>query len=248
MSELKIGLENELSNVKMWLNKNKLTLNTDKTEVIFFGTKRKLKSFKDVSINYNNIPLKSKDKVKYLGVTFENTMSWKKHIKNLVHKSYFKLRKIRSVNSSLTDEIRHLLVNSTVMPYLHYCSPAWSNASKSVLKPAEKLYDNINKFLGKSEQSLTNLLNFKSAISIFKAAHKLSPIYLSDKIKFVKNSHRTRSSINNMLVTQRSGTKFFNKTFSYSSPILWNNLPNEIRNLESILQFKVATSKFFKLK
>ena len=32
VSELKIGLENELLNVKMWLNKNKLTLNTDKTE------------------------------------------------------------------------------------------------------------------------------------------------------------------------------------------------------------------------
>ena len=136
------------------------------------------------------------------------------------------------------------------MPYLYYCSPAWCNAGNSTLKPAEKLFSNINKFLSKNDASLNNLLNFNSTISIFKAVHNLSPIYLSQKLNFIKNthSHRTRSSSNNKLVTQRSGNKYFNRTFPYTAPILWNNLPNNIRNIDSILQFKGATSKYFGIK
>ena len=245
--DLKVGLENELLNIKKWLYMNKLTLNTDKTEVIFFGNKRKLKSCNEIEIKYDNVPLKSKEKVKYLGVLFDNSMSWKKHIKNIVSKSYFKLKKIRAISSCLTEETKSLLVTATVMPYLNYCSTAWRNANPSIIKPANKLYSNINKFLNKPNQDVMSLLDFNTSITIFKAAHKICPIYLCKKVEFVKNQHchTTRSSSSNKLVIKRGGSKFFNRTFSYSSPILWNSLPDNLRKSESILQFKVAAGKFF---
>ena len=193
------------------------------------------------------MPLKSKEKVKYLGVLFDNSMSWKKHIKNIVSKSYFKLKKIRAISSCLTEETKSLLVTATVMPYLNYCSTAWRNANPSIIKPANKLYSNINKFLNKPNQDVMSLLDFNTSITIFKAAHKICPIYLCRKVEFVKNQHchTTRSSSSNKLVIKRGGSKFFNRTFSYSSPILWNSLPDNLRKSESILQFKVAAGKFF---
>ena len=46
----------------------------------------------------------------------------------------FKLRKIKSVASFLTSHTKKLLVNALVMPYFHYCSPAWSSAARKVDK------------------------------------------------------------------------------------------------------------------
>ena len=122
------SLERELSNVDHWLSINKMTINTKKTEVIFFGNKAHLKKLDNKTVRYLDTPLKRKDKVKYLGVLFDEKMQWKYQIKNITQKASLKLGKIKAIASFLTPQ--KLLVNALVMPYFHYCSPAWSNVAR----------------------------------------------------------------------------------------------------------------------
>ena len=75
------SLERELSNVDHWLSINKMTINTKKTEVIFFGNKAHLKKLDNKTVRYLYTQLKRKDKVKYLGVLFDEKMQWKYQIK-----------------------------------------------------------------------------------------------------------------------------------------------------------------------
>lgn len=248
--ELKSALEIELNNVKQWIHINKVTINTDKTEVIFFGNKTKLKACTDITISYDGIELTSRKKVKYLGVIFDSNLSWKSHIKSVVSKSYYKFNKIRYISSYLNDETKQLLINALVMPYLYYCSPTWCNANNSSLKKVNKLFSNINTFVGRDASDLNSLFNFNSSISIFKAVHEIAPAYLSNKLTLIKSNHchSTRSSTSNMLVSHRSGARCFNRTFLYSSPKLWNSLPDDIRKLNSLLQFKVAVGKHYNFK
>ena len=66
-----------------WLSINKMTFNTNETEVIFFGNKAHLKKLVNKTVRYLDTPLKRKDKVKYLGVLLDVKMQCKYHIRNI---------------------------------------------------------------------------------------------------------------------------------------------------------------------
>ena len=91
------SLERELSNVNNWLSINKMTINTKKTEVIFFGNKAHLKKLDNKTVRYLDTPLERKDKVKYLEVLFDKKMQWNYQIRNISQKANFKLGKIKSI-------------------------------------------------------------------------------------------------------------------------------------------------------
>ena len=73
-----------------------MTINTKKTEVIFFGNKAHLRKLDNKTVRYLDTPLKRKDKVKYLGVLFDEKMQWKYQIKNITQKASLKLGKNKS--------------------------------------------------------------------------------------------------------------------------------------------------------
>ena len=76
------SLERELRNVDHWLSINKMPINTKKTKVIFFGNKAHLMKLDKKNCQvFGYTPLKRKDKVKYLGVLFDEKMQWKYQIK-----------------------------------------------------------------------------------------------------------------------------------------------------------------------
>ena len=154
------SLERELSNVDHWLSINKMTINTKKTEVIFFGNKAHLKKLDNKTVRYLDTPLKRKDKVKYLGVLFDEKMQWKYQIKNITQKASLKLGKIKAIASFLTPHTKKLLVNALVMPYFHYCSPAWSNAAPFRLSKINKKVVDASVFLGREDNySIYNILD-----------------------------------------------------------------------------------------
>ena len=100
------SLERELCIIKM-------TINIKKTEVIFFGNKAHLKKLDNKTVRYLNTPLDRKDKVKYLGVLFDEKMQWKHQIKDITQKVNFKLGKIKAIASFLTPHTKKLLVNAS---------------------------------------------------------------------------------------------------------------------------------------
>ena len=201
-----------------------MTINTKKTEVIFFGNKAHLKKLDNKTLRYLNTPLKRKDKVKYLGVLFDEKMQWKYQIKNITQKASLKLGKIKAIASFLTPHTKKLLVNALVMPYFHYCSPARSNAAPFRL-------NKINKKVVDASVFLYNLFD--------KALNNFAPNYLCSKIQMAKNchSHNTRRAAKNR-------TKFGMRTFAYQASN-WNDLPTELLYIKSLLKFKTSVKDFF---
>ena len=242
------SLERELSNVDHWLSINKMTINTKKTEVIFFGNKAHLKKLDNKTVRYLDTPLKRKDKVKYLGVLFDEKMQWKYQIKNITQKASLKLGKIKAIASFLTPHTKKLLVNALVMPYFHYCSPAWSNAAPFRLSKINKKVVDASVFLGREDNySIYNMLDKDISLLTFKALNNIAPNYLCSKIQMAKNchSHNTRRAAKNHLQIPSSNTKFGMRTFAYRASKLWNDLPNELLDIKSLLKFKTSAKDFF---
>ena len=76
----------ELKLVSSWLKLNKLSLNSDKTELIFFHSKRHTLNYDDISIKLDGNKLKPVDNIKYLGMYIDKYLTWNYHIQQLSKK------------------------------------------------------------------------------------------------------------------------------------------------------------------
>jgi hypothetical protein len=238
-------VEQDLSHVDRWLKNNKMTINTDKTETIFFGNHSQLNKVDGKTINYMGIPLKRSEKVKYLGVIFDQKMQWESHIKDINNKILLKYSKIRTIASCLTPHTKKLLINALVMPYFNYCSSAWACATQGRLGKLEKRLKTVRTFLGKeSDFSMINLLNKNDVVLVFKAMNHIAPDYMSSKFTLAKNCHNhgTRGAMKNRFTIPMVNTEFGKKAFSVRAAKVWNELPNHVTCTGSLLSFKTSIS------
>ena len=74
---------------------------------------------------------------------------------------------------------------------------------------------------------------------VFKSLNGLAPEYLSSKI--IARSHTTsytfRDSVNKLTIPQPR-TNYLRNSFRYSGAVLWNSLPETLRQAESLRYFK----------
>lgn len=240
-----------MTTIDTWLRSNKLTINTSKTKTIFFGTKRTLQKYhsENLIVNYNHTPLDTEKAVKYLGVNFDEEMNWDSHIRKIKGKAYHKLYKLKQIDNCLTPSTRKLLVNALIIPYLTYCSSSWCNASKTRLRPLQSLFNRTQDFLSLPRKPIENVWNYNMALTTFKAIYALVPDYLCSKIALSKfsHTHNTRFTNNNSLKVRLNGSKYWQKTFQYRSPTIWNDLHIGLRNTTSILKFKTGIKNVFNL-
>ena len=226
-----------------------MTINTDKTETNYFGNHSQLKKVENKTINYMGIPLQRSEKVKYLGVVFDQKMQWEDHIKMSIKKYYLiRYSKIKAIASSLTPHTKKLLINALVMPYLNYCSSAWASATQGRLGKLEKRLKNVHSFLGKESYfCLKDLLNKNDAILVFKAMNHIAPDYMCSKFMLTKNNHsnRTRGATKTRITLPMANTGFGQNTFSSRAAKVWNVLPDHMTCDRSFLSFKTSISSLF---
>ena len=82
--DIKTKLTAELQSCKTWLINNKLSLHLGKTECIIFGTKQKLREISNFQIELDGHVIQAQDKVKYLGVEIDQTLSGTYIVDNIV--------------------------------------------------------------------------------------------------------------------------------------------------------------------
>ena len=136
-NNLILTLNTELNKLDVWLQANKLTLNTDKTHYMVFHRAR-IKS-KTGKISIRNNAIDEVKSTKFLGVIIDDKLKWTEHIqyiKNKISKSIGILIKIRPYLDKVT--LRNLYF-TFVYPYLIYCVEVWGNACDTHLDPIIKI-------------------------------------------------------------------------------------------------------------
>ena len=77
-------IDDELQNINLWLQANKLTLNVNKTKFMLFYKPPKLVNTINISINNNNIS--SVTTFNFLGLNLNNNLTWNTHIEHVTKK------------------------------------------------------------------------------------------------------------------------------------------------------------------
>ncbi|GFR96467.1 reverse transcriptase [Elysia marginata] len=107
ITELTIGLEHCVRDVKAWMNSNKLKLNDDKTEILLMKISRQTINTPSVSINHSIIDMEKK--AKNLGVIFDSDFSMQHQLSSLCKSLHFQLWKKGSIREYLTEKVRQRL-------------------------------------------------------------------------------------------------------------------------------------------
>lgn len=237
-------LSSALDSVYSWLYSNRLSVNPTKTEYLLIGTPQQRSKLVSSSIVFRGNLLKPSENCRNLGVVFDSHLSFKKHFSDVCRSSFYHIRQLRQIRSSLDKNSATVLANALVSSKLDYCNslfyglPASSldrfqrvqNALARVVIPSVKRHHHISPTLQKLHWlPIPQRITFKIASLTFKTLHQKQPSYLAELLIPYNPSRILRSSDKNLLVVPNIKSAQGRRSFSFAAPTIWNSLPPALR-------------------
>ena len=167
--------------------------------------------------------------------------------------SYLHIRQIRKIRQSLDLNSAILLANSLVSSRLDFCNSLFYGLPKSSIKrlqhvqnslarvviPSCKKYDHIQPVLQELHWlPVGKRIDFKLATLMFKVLENKQPMYLSELLHRHVPVRSLRSEGKNLLVVPNIKSANGRRSFSFAAPMIWNSLPEHIRNSCSLTIFR----------
>ena len=144
--------------------------------------------------------------------------------------------------------------------FFDYCCPVWANVSNSELSKIKSIQKRAAKIILKKSNgnsavflfnelkwlSFKNRLNYHIGVITYKILNGHTPNYMCSLISVSHNtSYNLRSSTNhNLAILKRPKTNHLQNTFGYSSRMVWNGIPLNIKKSSSINAFKAKFKLF----
>ena len=253
----------ELKKISRWFSANKLTLNVTKSQYMIVKRNNNKKSLPNFTLKFNGKKMDRCSSYKYLGVHLDDKLNWKKHINYLCEKLskmcgfFAKLR--HCCNIILLKTIYYALVES----HLQYCNMIWGNADTRVLEPLVKLQTKLIRimcFISRDEDrdidqvfknlgilKLTQLNKLTTAKFMYKYKNGLLPNdNFTNFFKAPVGNHRypLRNRRNQDFQFEWAKTTFGMKKLQCIGVQIWNEILPEIRNSNSLREFKSKFKKF----
>ena len=247
-------LSTELSNCKRWLVDNRLSLHMGKTECLLFGSQRKLKRVSNFSVSCEGTVVQRVFQAKYLGVVLDASLSGTVHATKVLKSCTGRLSFLYRNASLLDEKTRKLLCASLIQPYIDYCCSSWfSGLGVRLQSRFCALQQKMVRFIHSSHPmqhvdlsdlralswlSIPDRVNFFKLTHLFKIRHDLAPSYLTSQFTSVSSvhSHQTRGSVLNYHLSKSLSKA--PTSFCFSASKLWNELPNEIKSIDSLPRFR----------
>ena len=260
ISEIETTLNEDLNYVNQWCIKNNMIINPKKTTSMLIGTvQRKATIDTNFNIQLGDQPLSSVIEQKLLGVYIDQYLDWKCQVDHICKNISSRLLLFSKVKKYLDKRCRILFFNAYILPIFDYCCTIWGNCNDEGIQRITKLQKRAARFIldapiltpSKELFVQLNWLSFQDRVSYnkliltYKILKNKTPEYL--KALCIQssdmNSRNLRSVTNNNLVMIRPNTNILKKSFTYSSAILWNKLPVNIKTCSSLITFKTKCFK-----
>ena len=161
IEELLKTVEIELTKLKKWFDRNKLSLNEKKTKFMVFGG---VPADFQIKLYINGTEIERVYESKFLGVIIDHKLSWKPHIQYIKGKLAKSVGILYKTRELLNKKCLHLLYFSLVVPYMSYCVEVWGNVYKTNIDPIIKLQKKAIRIINKASYlESTNPLFIKSS-------------------------------------------------------------------------------------
>ena len=252
------SLNVELEKIYMWLNTNMLTLNIVKTNYIIFGG-NKNQNCPNLVPKINNVPIERVTETKFLGVIVDEKLHWKKHIDSVITKVSRSIGILYKARYRVGFDQLKQLYFTLIEPSILYCCIIWGQSKHScqldaVWKLQKKAVRVITfeKYNAASRPlfrrcfilNVYEIFEFQTLLFMYKSCNNMLPACFSNY--FVTNSqihdHFTRQA--SALHITKTKTTCRQSSISFQGPYLWNKIPSNIKNSQSLIIFKRVLREF----
>ena len=258
-------IESCLESVKSWMTKMFLRLNDDKTQLLVISpTKSLVKLHMNSCLWFGNNLIECSGTAENLGVIFDDSMTFTQQISKIVSSGYSTLKNLWDMAGSLTRDLKLQLVHSLIISKIDYSNTVLLAANKGNRHRLQKLLNSCVRFIynltgEKYRNHITpylkalhilpveERLQYKVALYVYKCVNGLAPVYLSDLIHQKVSNYDLRCTDDLFMLESnfRPETHFGRSSFSYNGPLVWNNLPVELKMSTNIANFKKGLKTYF---
>ena len=245
-------LEACLSDVRKWKAVNFLKLNDEKTDFLILGTKHHLSKIETNSIRIGEANISPNDAVCNIGATFDPVLKLNAHVTRTCKSAWFSFHKLSKIKRFLNFDQQKMAVHALVTSRLDQNNSLLVGLPKTVVTKLQHVQNAAARMLvgAKKFDSVTihlkNLhwlpiehrITFKILLLVYKALNDQAPAYLQELLLPYHPARNLRSATENLLIEARTSTSYGDRAFSVAGPKLWNSLPSDIKNCDSLNMFK----------
>ncbi len=181
--------------------------------------------------------------------------SWpsKSTLQRLLKSCRFAVHNIRKIKPFLTEHATQLLVQALVISSLHYCSALLAGLPSNTITHLQ-IIQNAAEWLVFNEPKRAHVtplfislhwlpfaahIKFKTLMLAYRKNTGSAPTYFHSILLIYITSRSLRSaSERRLVVPSQRGSKSLSRTFSFTVPGWWNDLPTPIQNAGSLSIFK----------
>ena len=252
-------LSSALTDIYEWIECNKLVLNISKTKAIVLGSRYMLGKNPQVKLSIGTTHIEQVNTIKLLGVTIDSSLSWSKHINNIVIKMGRGIGMARKCSAFITPSIMKSVIHSLVLSNLEYCPVIWSSATKLDLKKLQVaqnkaarlalgcsyrtsisyMHENLVWLMVEQKLSASLLMLLRNIICTNKPSSLAQQLQMTSE-----HGYNTRGAASgNIRTKMRPKSNFLKLSGIYRSIELWNALP---KNILSTIHNKITFKKHIK--
>ena len=250
LTQLQEEINTEMNKLKLWFDRNRLSLNVTKTKFVLFDNSR---SNTQIKIKIDGVEIERVKEIKFLGVTIDEKLNWKSHIKHVQSKVSRSIAVINKAKRILDKKSLHTLYCSLVLPYFQYCIEVWGNNYKTSLnaitclqKRAIRIINNVgylehtnSLFLQSKLLKFADIVQYQTAQIMFKAKNLLLPKNIQKLFEEQEGDHYLRSKEQGNIKVHYRRTTGRSLFITNSGVELWNSLTVELKRCVNMKHFKI---------
>lgn len=103
----------------------------------------------DADILIKSESVESVTDLKYLGVTLDQNLNCKKHLKRMVTIIKYNLANFKHIRNCLSLNAANICMRAMILSHMSYCIACWVQAGETTIRPLESLYKQTIKMLDK---------------------------------------------------------------------------------------------------
>jgi len=229
--------------VHRWLTLNGLSLNTDKSEAIVIGTGARQRHEGEIrAVQLDDTFIDTVTNVRSLGVAFDYTMSFDRHVDNICRTSFHHIRAFSRIRRLMSPTDVQAVATAVVSSRLDYCNSLLFGTSALNIRKLQRVQNCLARLVVGASRStpatriLSDLhwlpvharIQYKVAFLTFKTLRSKQPAYLYNLLHVYKPARTLRSCRHFSLQVNHCNTVFASRAFSNCATSVWNSLPTEL--------------------
>ena len=237
-------LQNDLTRLHEWCLSNSMTVNTEKSMTMLFGSKHRIEHSGDITIQMGTDILPSTDTYSYLGVELDGPLTVNPHtgkVKKSVGNKIFKLGRL---SKRVPNDCCLAVYKTMIAPVMDYCSFYTGSACQSELTKLQRLQNRALRICTKSRLREVSVDALHTVTGVLKLDDKrkkqLTKIMWKSALQGEATTGvhaRTRGDNKLKFRIRRPKSAFYQKSPYYRGVKLWNELEPSVQKLKSEDEF-----------